>query len=67
MVISEAGFAYGGMAASSVNARKAEAFLVRSMCAYVLVCARVRACVCACIRIQPYLHCLYYPLNVTIW
>jgi hypothetical protein len=37
MVISEAGFAYGGMAASSVNARKTEAFLVRFMCAYVLV------------------------------
>ena len=28
VVISEAGFAYGGMAASSVCARKTEAFLV---------------------------------------
>ena len=31
-VITDSGFAFGGMAASSVNARKTEAFLVRAVC-----------------------------------
>ena len=45
VMISEAGFAYGGMAASSVNARITEAFLVRAAAACGLRCAaRERRC-----------------------